>query len=155
MYLLPHFFLHVFVIALVSNASSSGVQRLVAPALGYVSVTGSASALSLSATGGGRSTEMSGEVVFPAASSVVVGRGSSRRRFFLAGISSACGLGGNGAAIVCGGGARYHGSERFAAFRRTVNVRFRFGPLLTVVSVEMEVSAGFCIRVTRICDTVT
>jgi hypothetical protein len=90
--------------------------------------------------GGGRPTEISVEAVFVAASSVVVGRGSSRRDFFLAGID-------NGAAIVCGGGVTYQDSERFAAFRRTVTVRFRFGPLFTY-STGMEASAwsvGFCI----------
>jgi hypothetical protein len=91
-------------------------------------------------SGRGRPTEISVEAVFVAASSVVVGRRSSRRGFFLAGID-------NGAAILCGGGATYQDSERFAAFLRTVNVRFRFGSSLTV-SVGMETSAwsvGFCI----------
>jgi hypothetical protein len=89
---------------------------------------------------------MSGEGVFVVASANVVGGGFSRRGCFLAGISSACGDGNNGAAIFCGDGAIYKGSVRLAAFRRTVNARFMFGTSLTV-SVGIEASAwsiGFC-----------
>jgi hypothetical protein len=66
--------------------ASSGVQRPFAPAVGCVSVTGSAFASSIAAAGG-RSNEISGEAFFLAASSVVVGSDSSRRGFFLNGIT--------------------------------------------------------------------
>ncbi len=105
--------------------------------------------------GEGRPSEMSGAAIFLAASSVVVfvGRGSSTRGFCVTGISSACGDGGGGGGIVCGGGgAIYKGFVRFAAFRRTVTVRFRFGPLITgsvgmgdsASAWSMDVLAGTC-----------
>jgi hypothetical protein len=74
------------------------------------------------------------------ASSVVVGRGSSRRGFFLAGMD-------NGAAIFSGDSRYQHqGSDHLAAFRRIVNVRFRLGPLMVItVSTGMEL-VGFCIN---------
>jgi hypothetical protein len=82
---------------------------------------------------------MSGAAILLADSSVVMGRGSSTRDFFLAEISSACGDddSDNGTAILCCGGSR---SVRFTAFRRTVTVRFRFGPFLITGSVGMGAS---------------
>jgi hypothetical protein len=90
-----------------------------------------------------------------ATSSVVVGRGSSRRGFFLAaGISSARGDSDDSGTRCSSSAARSKGWVRFAALRRTATARFVFGPLLvTVVSVGMEApasapaawSVGFCI----------
>jgi hypothetical protein len=79
----------------------------------------------------------------------------SRRGFFLAGISSSRGSdhrGGSDAVRHLGSwkpisgsgadaGARYHGSVRFAALRRTMNVRCRFGPSLTL-SMGSKASVG-------------
>jgi hypothetical protein len=145
LYSLPHFFLQLFAIALVSFASSSNVQRAVATAFSSVSVEGSASLFTSSSSSSAAASEggsaRSGEAVFLATLSVVlslvVGRGSSRRRFFLAraGISSACGgsdarFVGNCLCLVPlrggGGGWGYQDSVRLAALRRNLPV-----PLLT------------------------
>jgi hypothetical protein len=82
------------------------------------------SSSSATAGGGGRPTEISGDAVFLAASSVVVGRDSSRRGFFVAGLSSSCG--GCGDASSSSLASRSQGRVRFAALRRAATVRFRF-----------------------------
>jgi hypothetical protein len=112
----------------------------------------------MAAGGGDRPSVISAEAVsvLLAASSVDVKRGregSSRRRFFLAGISTACGNGDNGTVIVCGGDSLYYRSDRFAAFRSTVNVPIGFwcGPSLTVSSAGMTEARSFgCSLVGRI-----
>jgi hypothetical protein len=92
-----HFILEVFATARVSLTSSSIIQRRdarIAPAFVCVSAKGSSLVSSPSAAGGGKATETSGQAFLLAASSVVAGRGSSMRDFFLAVvISSACGDG--------------------------------------------------------------
>jgi hypothetical protein len=88
------------------------------------------------------------EESFVSVSSVDAEKGSSRRGFFVAGISEAC----SGDIRISTLAARSQGRVRFAAMRRTANARLRFGVFLTF-SVGVEISAssvGSCIK--NICD---
>jgi hypothetical protein len=83
---------------------------------------GTAFTSSLSAIGGGRPTDTSGDAVFLAVSSVVVGRCFSRRSFFTRFSSPV---------------VRSKGSVRFAALRRTTTVQFMCGSLLPLLTISV------------------